>query len=62
LPEAERLIEKGEHTPRSLLAAVRTRWVEPGELEDLPAAKNFFFNVNTQADFEEAKKLFDGLR
>jgi len=60
LPEAERLIEKGEHTPRSLLAAVRTRWVETGELEDLPGAKNFFFNVNTQADFEEAKKLFDG--
>jgi molybdopterin-guanine dinucleotide biosynthesis protein A len=59
LPEAERLIERDEHTPRALLAAVRTRWIEMDELEDLPGAKNFFFNVNTQADYEEAKKLFD---
>lgn len=59
LPEAVKLIEKSAHTPRSLLAAVRTRWVEKGELEDLPGTGNFFFNVNTQADFEEAKKLLD---
>lgn len=58
LPETEQLIESDQHTPRSLLAAVRTRWIEPGEMEDLPGAKNFFFNVNTQTDFEEAKKLF----
>jgi molybdopterin-guanine dinucleotide biosynthesis protein A len=59
LPEAERLIERDEHTPRALLAAVTTRWIAKGELEDLPGAKNFFFNVNTQMDFEEAKKLLD---
>jgi molybdopterin-guanine dinucleotide biosynthesis protein A len=59
LPEAEKLIEGDQHTPRSLLAVVRTRWVDPSELQDLPGATNFFFNVNTQADFEEARKLFD---
>jgi molybdopterin-guanine dinucleotide biosynthesis protein A len=59
LPEAEKLIESGQHTPRSLLAVVRTHWIETAELEDLPGSKNFFFNVNTQTDFEEAKKLFD---
>jgi molybdopterin-guanine dinucleotide biosynthesis protein A len=59
LPAAEKLIESGQHTPRLMLAAVRTRWIETSELEDLPGATNFFFNVNTQADFEEAKKLFD---
>lgn len=60
LPEAEKLIEKDEHTPRALLATVRTRWIQTGELQDLPGANNFFFNVNTQADFEEAQKLFNG--
>jgi molybdopterin-guanine dinucleotide biosynthesis protein A len=59
LPKAENLIESGEHTPRTLLAAVRTRWIETSELEDLPGSANFFLNVNTQADFEKAKKLFD---
>jgi molybdopterin-guanine dinucleotide biosynthesis protein A len=59
LPEAQRLIDRDEHTPRALLAAVKTRWVQPDELEDLSGAKNFFFNVNTQADFEEATRLFD---
>jgi molybdopterin-guanine dinucleotide biosynthesis protein A len=57
--QAERLIEIGEHTPRALLAAVETRWIEFGELEDLPGAKNFFLNVNTPADFDQATKLFE---
>jgi molybdopterin-guanine dinucleotide biosynthesis protein A len=59
LPEALRLIDEDEHTPRALLGAVRTRWIHQGELENLRGAKNFFFNVNTQADFKEATKLLD---
>lgn len=56
-PEAERLISSGEHTPRALLAAVRTRWVESRELTDLPGAEHFFFNVNTPDDYRRAKEI-----
>ena len=57
LKEAARLIAAGEHTPRALLAAVRTRSVEFGELADLPEAEHFFFNVNTPADYEQAQQI-----
>ncbi|HVS81160.1 MAG TPA: molybdenum cofactor guanylyltransferase [Pyrinomonadaceae bacterium] len=57
LLEAERLIAEGEHTPRALLANVKTRWVQPEELVDLPGAENFFFNVNTPQDYERAKQI-----
>jgi molybdopterin-guanine dinucleotide biosynthesis protein A len=55
--EAEQLIASGEHTPRALLANVKTRWVRPEELSDLPGAENFFFNVNTPEDYERAKQM-----
>jgi len=55
--EAEQLIASGEHTPRALLANVNPRWVRPAELIDLPGAENFFFNVNTPADYEQAQLL-----
>lgn len=57
LPEIEKLISAGEHTPRALLANVRTRNVQFAELSDLPGAENFFLNLNTPADFERAKRL-----
>ena len=57
LPEIERLIQAGEHTPRALLTNVRTRYVEFAELSDLPGAENFFLNLNTPDDFERAKRL-----
>jgi molybdenum cofactor guanylyltransferase len=57
LLEAEKLIAAGEHTPRALLANVKTRWVLSAELIDLPGAGNFFFNVNTPADYEQAQQL-----
>jgi len=57
LPEAEKLITSGEHTPRALLANVQTRWIRPEELIDLPGAENFFFNVNTPQDYERAKQI-----
>jgi molybdopterin-guanine dinucleotide biosynthesis protein A len=57
LPEIVRLISAGEHTPRALLASVRTRYVQFEELNDLPGAENFFINLNTPEDFERAKRL-----
>jgi molybdopterin-guanine dinucleotide biosynthesis protein A len=57
LKETARLIGEGEHAPRALLAAVRTRWVESSELSDLPGADNFFFNANTPEDYELAKRI-----
>jgi molybdopterin-guanine dinucleotide biosynthesis protein A len=55
--EAEKLIAGGEHTPRALLANVKTRWVRSEELSDLPGAENFFFNMNTPEDYERAKQI-----
>lgn len=57
LPEIERLIQAGEHTPRALLTTVRTRYVEFAELSNLPGAENLFLNLNTPDDFERAKRL-----
>ncbi|HEX6188884.1 MAG TPA: hypothetical protein VFZ40_12470, partial [Pyrinomonadaceae bacterium] len=57
LPEIERLVSAGEHTPRALLANVRTRYVQFTQLEDLPGAENFFMNLNTPEDFARAKWL-----
>jgi molybdopterin-guanine dinucleotide biosynthesis protein A len=57
LLEVEKLIASGEHTPRALLANVKTRWVQPEELADLPGAENFFFNVNTPVDYEQAQQM-----
>jgi len=57
LPEIERLVSAGEHTPRALLANVRTQYVLFAELSDLPGAENFFLNLNTPQDFTRAKWL-----
>jgi molybdopterin-guanine dinucleotide biosynthesis protein A len=51
LSAAERLLRAGELRPRVLLNEVRTRWVEPSELADLPDSARFFTNVNTPADY-----------
>ena len=57
LPEIDKLVAAGEHTPRALLANVRTRYVEFVELCDLPAAEHFFFNVNSPADLKKAQAI-----
>jgi molybdopterin-guanine dinucleotide biosynthesis protein A len=59
---ARELIAEGEHKPRALLAKVRTRWVEFRELADLPGSENFFLNVNTPDDYEQAKKVLASLQ
>ena len=57
LAASQRLIAADEHTPRALLASVPTCWVEFSELADLPNAEHFFLNVNTPADYEQAKSI-----
>ena len=57
LPPLEKLIALGEHSPRSLLTLVNTRWVEANEVSDLSGAQDFFLNVNTPQDYEKAKSL-----
>jgi molybdopterin-guanine dinucleotide biosynthesis protein A len=57
LPEIERLVAVGEHTPRALLATVHARYVDFAQLRDLPGAENFFFNVNTQEDLQKAQAI-----
>ena len=56
LARARELIERGERRPRALVAAVRTRRVEPPELEDLAGATLFFTNVNTPEEWEQARR------
>ena len=58
LPVAEESIRAGELRPRVLLGRVRTRWVAFEELADLPGSANFFRNVNTPSEYEEAKGLW----
>ena len=57
LEAAEELIRAGELRPRALLRTVRTRWVRFEELSDLDGARLFFHNVNTPAEYEEAKRV-----
>jgi molybdopterin-guanine dinucleotide biosynthesis protein A len=57
LKVTETLIAIDEHTPRALLARVRTRWVSFEEIATIPGAENFFLNVNTPADYDWAKRL-----
>jgi molybdenum cofactor guanylyltransferase len=57
LPPAKQLIGEGEHKPRALLAKVRTRWVDFGELSDLRGAEDFFLNVNTPGDYDRAQDI-----
>ena len=55
LPLTEALLTTGELRPRMLLEQVRTRRVEPAALSDLTQADLLFLNVNTPADYEEAR-------
>jgi len=44
-------------TPRALLANIRTRRVEFGELNDLLGVENLFLNLNTADDLRQGQKL-----
>jgi molybdopterin-guanine dinucleotide biosynthesis protein A len=58
LAEVVRLIESGEAKPRALFSRVKTRIVEWSEINSLPGAELFFFDMNTPESYEQAKNLF----
>jgi molybdopterin-guanine dinucleotide biosynthesis protein A len=53
---AAQLIAEGERRPRALLNLIRTRRVAFEQLNDLPGADHFFTNVNTPADYANARE------
>jgi len=56
---AEQLLADGELRPRVLLQQVRTRFVVPDELNDLPNDDLLFLNINTPADFAQAQEIIE---
>ena len=48
------LIETGHRRPLDLLETVQTRWVAFAEIRNLDQAEQFFVNINTPEDYDEA--------
>ena len=53
---ASELIEAGKRRPLDLLDRVRTRWIPFTELKPLNHATEFFVNINTPEDYDEATR------
>jgi molybdopterin-guanine dinucleotide biosynthesis protein A len=51
---ATELIESGYRRPLDLLERVNTRWVTFAEIRNLDQAEQFFVNINTRDDYDEA--------
>lgn len=48
-----------KYSVRDFLHRIKTRYIEFSEIEHLPNAENFFFNVNTPEDFVLAQQLHE---
>lgn len=57
LKAAENCLDRGQWRLQQMLGGLSMRRVEFDEIEDLPGSSNFFFNVNTLAEFEEAAQI-----
>lgn len=57
LPVIEAMLRAGERRMEAAFPAMRTRRVEPAELQRLDPALEGFFNINTEADLEAAQRL-----
>jgi len=57
LTAARKAIADGEHSPRALLDQVQTRYVPFAKLSDLDGSRDFFFNVNTPENYEQAQQI-----
>lgn len=57
LPLMQARLTQGERQARSLLAAVRTRWVTDAEIRPVDPELHSFYNVNTPAEWREACRL-----
>ena len=54
LQTATELIESGHRRPLDLLETVQTRWVAFAEIRNLDQAEQFFVNINTPEDYDDA--------
>ncbi|HYP50389.1 MAG TPA: molybdenum cofactor guanylyltransferase [Pyrinomonadaceae bacterium] len=61
LPKVETALTSNEWRLKKLLEKLETRFVRFEEIGDLPNAENFFFNVNTPADFARAVQIEETL-
>jgi molybdopterin-guanine dinucleotide biosynthesis protein A len=57
-PAAEAAIVAGGHSPRALLDRVHARYLPFSLLSDLSGSSNFFFNLNTPENYEQAQGIF----
>lgn len=57
LPKIEAALKSDDWSLNKLLLKLETRFVRFEETSDLPNAENFFFNVNTPADFALAEQI-----
>jgi molybdopterin-guanine dinucleotide biosynthesis protein A len=57
LPKVEAALASNEWSLKKLLEKLETRFVRFEEISELPNAENFFFNVNTPADFARAEQI-----
>lgn len=57
LAPIEEQVQRGELTLRSLLDRVKVRYVEAGEIDRFDPRHLSFFNINTPADLETARRL-----
>ncbi|MFW6150529.1 MAG: molybdenum cofactor guanylyltransferase [Chloroflexota bacterium] len=60
LPHFAEALGQGEFQIRQALEGVRTRFVEESEIEMLDPHRYSFFNVNTRAELEAARRLAAG--
>lgn len=61
LPATDEAIANEQHSPRALLDRVRVVHVPFAELSSLKGSEYFFFNVNTPANYDEAREIFERL-
>jgi molybdopterin-guanine dinucleotide biosynthesis protein A len=57
----QNLLEENERQIRKLFDMVRVRYVEEDEINRFDPEHLSFFNINSQDDLEEARKLADGI-
>ncbi len=57
LPWASDLLRQGERSLRSLLSLIRVRFIPFDEISELSGSSDFFFDIDSPADYERARKM-----
>jgi molybdopterin-guanine dinucleotide biosynthesis protein A len=58
LTATEQALAADQHSPRSTLDKVQTRYLQFSEISHLEGAEHFFFNVNTPENYRRAQEIF----